>query len=399
MSTALSVANIIMTPESGTDNVFILTDPIDGTNDAIHMYVDLRHPHTCVLKTASGDVAFTQNSVLTDVNGTLLFRSTISNISTLVSAGGQINGIAVASNSPFMKYMTPLEVINVIIENGSGTVTVLHTPAHGESALSGGRKVPSLSVGGQAVILEDLSVGFSATIAHDLSVNQHIVSNTISCATAITGLLSTNTLYVQSSEIDDLTGTKISVQMAYFEHVEISGQDTLSVAGPIEFALPDVQFLSTGMNLGANKQLSVGGETFLNFLSVSMAHVDTLSVASTIASEISVHTLFVQQVTTNDPDESFGFQDDAVFQGDLTIEGKLFVTDILYTGPGGQFTIENVARLTVEGVISTAGLIFEITTPTSSNAVGTVGQMAVDTQYLYVCIEDNVWRRVTFSAF
>jgi UDP-3-O-[3-hydroxymyristoyl] glucosamine N-acyltransferase len=399
-SSSLSVANMILTPEVGSDNTFILTDPIDGTTDAVHFYVDLMYPHTVVLKTAAGDIVFTQTSqAIDDGNGGQFFRSTFSNSAGIATSGGQVNGFTVSSSSPFLNYMTPLEVLKVSIENGSGTVNVIHTPALGSSALTGGKKVPSLSVGGEVIVLESLSVGFDVTFSENLSVNKHIVSNTISCANAFATMLSTNTLHVQTSSVEDLTGAKISVQNAFFEHVEISGQNALSVAGTVELSLPDVQFLSTGMNMGQDKQLSIGGETFLNFLSVSMSHIDTLSVANTIATEISVHTLFVQQVTTNDPDESFGFQDDAVFQGDLTIEGKLFVSDILYTGPGGQFTIDNVARLTVEGVISTAGLIFELTTPTSSSDVGTQGQIAVDTQFLYVCIQDNVWRRVTFSAF
>jgi predicted acyltransferase (DUF342 family) len=400
LSSSLSVANMIMTPEVGSDNTFMMTDPIDGTSDAVHFYVDLRYPHTVVLKTAAGDIVFTQTSqAVDDGSGGQIFRSTFSNSAGIASSGGQVNGFTISSSSPFLNYMTPLEVLRVSTESGSGAVTVIHTPALGSSALTGGKKVPSLSVGGEIVVLESVSVGFDVTVSESLSVNKHIVSNTVSCANAFTSTLSTNSLFVQSSSLDDITGARLSIQNAFFEHVEISGQDTLSVAGKVELSLPDVQFLSTGMNMGQDKQLSIGGETFLNFLSVSMSHIDTLSVANTIASEISVHTLFVQQVTTNDPDESFGFHDDAVFQGDLTIEGKLFVSDILYTGPGGQFTIDNVARLTVEGVISTAGLIFEMTTPTSSSDVGTRGQMALDTQFLYVCIQDNTWRRVTFSAF
>jgi UDP-3-O-[3-hydroxymyristoyl] glucosamine N-acyltransferase len=395
LSSSLSVANMIMTPEVGSDNTFILTDPIDGTSDAVHFYVDLRYPHSVVLKTTGGEVGFTQTSqAVDDGSGGQIFRSTFSNSAGIASSVGQVNGFTVSSSSPFLNYMTPLEVFRVSTENELGAVTVIHTPALGSSALTGGKKIPSLSVGGEIVVLESMSVGFDLTVSENLSVNKHIVSNTLSVANAVSSVVSTNTLFVHT-----FSGGNLSIQNAFFEHVEISGQDTLSVAGKVEFSLADVQFLSTGMNMGQDKQLSVGGETFLNFLSVSTSHIDTLSVANTVASEISVHTLFVQQVTTNDPDESFGFQDDAVFQGDLTVEGKLFVTDILYTGPGGQFTIDNVARLTVEGVISTAGLFFEMTTPTNSSATGTQGQIAVDAQYLYICIQDNNWRRVTFSNF
>ena len=138
----------------------------------------------------------------------------------------------------------------------------------------------------------------------------------------------------------------------------------------------------------------------MNLISVANLHVNMLSVSDAYASELSVHTLFVQQVSTTDPDDSFDFQDDAHFQGDLTIEGKLFVKDIIYTGPGGAFTIENIAGLTVSGNISTASLFLDITNPpATSSDPGTPGIFTVDTQYLYVCIADNTWRRVTMSAF
>eukprot|EP00966_Prymnesium_polylepis_P212740 4927032-Prymnesium_polylepis.1 len=248
---------MILTPEVGSDNTFILTDPIDGTTDAVHFYVDLKYPHTVVLKTAAGDIVFTQTSqAVDDGNGGQFFRSTFSNSAGIASSGGQVNGFTVSSSSPFLNYMTPLEVLKVSTENGSGTVNVIHTPALGSSALTGGKKVPSLSVGGEIVVLESVSVGFDVTVSESLSVNKHIVSNTISCANAYTTHLSTNTLYVETSSLDDLSGNKISVQNAFFEHVEISG--SLSVAGAMELSLPDVQFLSTGMNMGQDKQLSIG---------------------------------------------------------------------------------------------------------------------------------------------
>mgnify|MGYP002629380408 CR=1 FL=1 len=400
LSSALSVANMIMTPEIGTENEFVLTDPITSTTDAVHFYVDLRYPHVCVLKTAGGNISFTQDSQThTATDGSSVFRSTFSSATGISVPGGQVNGFSVTSTSPHLTYMTPLEVVGVSIESSAATTTVIHTPASGTSALTGGKKVPSLSVGGEVVVLESLSVGFGVTVSEHLSVHTNVVSNLISCASGVVGALSTNTLFVQTSDLGDLLCQTLSAQNAFFEHVEISGQDALSVAGKVELTLPDVQFLSTGMNMGADKQLSIGGETFMTFLSVSTAHVDTLSVASAIAAEISVHTLFVQQVTTNDPDQSFGFQDDAVFQGDLTIDGKLFVKDILYTGPGGQFSIENVGYLNIPGVLSVNSMVFEMHTPASSTDTGSLGQMTVDTQYLYVCVAANDWRRVAFSAF
>jgi len=37
--------------------------------------------------------------------------------------------------------------------------------------------------------------------------------------------------------------------------------------------------------------------------------------------------------------------------------------------------------------------------PTSSSAVGTTGQLAADSTYLYVCVAPSTWKRITLSSF
>ena len=37
--------------------------------------------------------------------------------------------------------------------------------------------------------------------------------------------------------------------------------------------------------------------------------------------------------------------------------------------------------------------------PSSSSDVGTKGQMAYDNNYLYLCINENSWKRITLTAF
>ena len=44
-------------------------------------------------------------------------------------------------------------------------------------------------------------------------------------------------------------------------------------------------------------------------------------------------------------------------------------------------------------VISTAQ------TPGSNSATGAAGEIAWDTDYIYVCIADNIWKRVAISSF
>ena len=55
--------------------------------------------------------------------------------------------------------------------------------------------------------------------------------------------------------------------------------------------------------------------------------------------------------------------------------------------------------LNIPGVLSVNSMVFETHTPTSSTDTGSLGQMTVDTQYIYVCVAANDWRRVAFSTF
>lgn len=394
MNESLSVASIVATPPIGS-NDFVLNQPITSAIGATKLRIELAYPHILKLLTNSGDVGLT--AATQTATGTYI--TTIENSAGVTDSIGQISGfkLLLADNPlvPQLRFMTEHEVVKVEYELGNGDVTVLHdnisTPG-----LTGGMRAPTLSVGGRIILLEDLSVGFDATVAGALSVSESIVTDTLSCATVLTSTISTQMLNVSDSNFTNVTAQQISVQSAYMNQAFLL--DSLSVSGPVRFENDTILF--TGQNLTLEQNLSLGGHAQMNLISVANLHVNMLSVSDAYASELSVHTLFVQQVTTSDPDESFDFQDDAHFQGDLTIEGKLFVKDILYTGPGGAFTIENIAGLTVSGNISTASLFLDITNPPSSSSdAGTAGSFTVDTQYLYVCVAENTWRRVTMSAF
>ena len=390
---SLSVASLVASPASGENN-FILNQPITSSIGAVKLRIELSYPHVLKLITNSGDVGYPAAVQTTD--GT--FVTEIVNNAGLTDQIGQISGfkLVLSENSsvPQLRYMTEHEVVKVEYELGNGNITVLHDNVS-TPGLTGGQRAPTLSVGGRIVLLEDLSVGFDATVCGMLSVNTFMVADTLSVSKAFITAISTSTLFVASSDLDDMTSQQISVQNAFIDFLHV--KDHLSVGAPAVFTQ---DIVVTGQNLTLENNLSLGGDAQMNLISVANLHVNMLSVSDAYASELSVHTLFVQQVSTTDPDDSFDFQDDAHFQGDLTIEGKLFVKDIIYTGPGGAFTIENVAGLTVSGNISTASLFLDITNPPSSSSdPGTAGIFTVDTQYLYVCIADNTWRRVTMSAF
>lgn len=390
---SLSVASLVASPATG-ENSFILNQPITSSIGAVKLRIELSYPHVLKLITNSGDVG--RPAAVQTAQGT--FVTEVDNPAGVTDGIGQISGFKLVLsenvNVPQLRYMTEHEVVQVEYELGNGNNTVLHNNVD-TPGLTGGQRAPTLSVGGRIVLLEDLSVGFDATVSGMLSVNTFMVADTLSVSNAITTSISTNSLFVATSDLDDINSQTISVQNAFIDFVHV--KEHLSIGSD---ALFTQDILVTGQNLTLENNLSLGGDAQMNLISVANIHVNMLSVSDAYVSELSVHTLFVQQVSTTDPDDSFDFQDDAHFQGDLTIEGKLFVKDIIYTGPGGAFTIENIAGLTVSGNISTASLYLDLTNPpATSSDPGTAGIFTVDTQYLYVCISDNTWRRVTMSAF
>ena len=394
MDKSLSVASMLATPSLG-DNVFTFNQPIIPEVGAVHLRIELAYPHILKIITNIGDVGLTAATVT--ANGT--YVSTFSNPAGITDSVGQISGFKLLEednpNSQHLRFMTEHEVLNVEYEVGNGDVSMVHNNVD-TPGLVGGRRAPTLSVGGRIILLEDLSVGFNTTIEGSLSVSRAMVSDSLSVSTMHAVDATTKTLSTQSAFLEEASFGSVSVGSLFGDSAYI--KDFLSVAGPVRFE--DDNILFAGQNLTLEQNLSVGGDAQMNLISVSVMHANLLSVNQSFTSELSVHTLFVQQVTTSDPDDKFDFQDDATFQGDLTIEGKLFVKDILYTGPGGAFTIENIAGLTVEGNISTASLFLDITNPPLSSAdTGSAGSFTVDQQYLYVCVSENTWRRVTMSAF
>ena len=390
---SLSVASLLATPASGENN-FILNQPITAGIGAVKLRIELSYPHVLKLITNSGDVG--RPAAVQTPNGS--FVTEVENSAGVTDGIGQISGFKLVLsenvNVPQLRYMTEHEVVKVEYELGNGSITVLHDNVS-TPGLTGGQRAPTLSVGGRIILLEDLSVGFDATISGVLSVSEFMIADTLSVSKAITTSISTSSLFVASSDVNEMVSQKLSVQNAFVDFINV--KDYLSVGAPSLF---NNDIVVTGQTLTLENNLSLGGDAQMNLISVANLHVNMLSVSEAYASELSVHTLFVQQVSTTDPDDSFDFQDDAHFQGDLTIEGKLFVKDIIYTGPGGAFTIENIAGLTVSGSISTASIFLDITNPPSTSSdPGTAGIFTVDTQYLYVCIANNTWRRVTMSAF
>jgi hypothetical protein len=52
-----------------------------------------------------------------------------------------------------------------------------------------------------------------------------------------------------------------------------------------------------------------------------------------------------------------------------------------------------------DGSIQLTALTVSTTVPTSSANTGTIGQMAYDTSYVYICVAPDTWKRISASSF
>ena len=220
-----------------------------------------------------------------------------------------------------------------------------------------------LSVGGDVLVQQDLLVD-----GEIVAPRAHLTSAWLTDVT-ISNVLSTNRLDVGQSEAKTGVFTEsITAPLATFttltveedaevqrhlsvnEDLNVSGttklcdgkaivadwvvEDDLSVARVSVPADAKVRLLNATTEM--DRDLSVGA---------NLKVMGVLSVNETVAEKLSVGTLHVSQVSIDGGNTEFNFEDDATFSGDMTVHGKLFVNDILFTGPGGVFTVEDMAAL------------------------------------------------------
>ena len=69
----------------------------------------------------------------------------------------------------------------------------------------------------------------------------------------------------------------------------------------------------------------------------------------------------------------------------LTLEGELNTLTAAFTA--------------LKAFVLSGGNVIFVTPPSTLTSTGTPGQLAYDTNYLYVCVSVNAWRRVAISTF
>lgn len=59
----------------------------------------------------------------------------------------------------------------------------------------------------------------------------------------------------------------------------------------------------------------------------------------------------------------------------------------------------NEVKLVSSNEVPNLSYIINKSPPTSSSAAGTLGELRFDTDYLYVCVSANSWKRLNLSSF
>jgi hypothetical protein len=105
------------------------------------------------------------------------------------------------------------------------------------------------------------------------------------------------------------------------------------------------------------------------------------------------------QSTAFNTTTSYTLSNNQIFSSNVTINGNLSVNaNVSVTG------LLSTVNATVTGLLSTVNAtvtgLFSVTPATqANNATGTAGQISWDTDYIYVCIATNMWKRVALTDY
>lgn len=77
----------------------------------------------------------------------------------------------------------------------------------------------------------------------------------------------------------------------------------------------------------------------------------------------------------------------------ITVQGAINELD-------GDIALKaNLASPTFTGTLTTPGLIVTLPAPATSGSAGTLGEIRVDTDYIYIAVGANTWKRVAIATF
>jgi|TARA_E500000318_G_scaffold48006_1_gene45180 hypothetical protein len=81
---------------------------------------------------------------------------------------------------------------------------------------------------------------------------------------------------------------------------------------------------------------------------------------------------------------------------ELTVAANVATTDrfLIVRDPSGTPSTRTVTLSTVG-----ANLILSNSAPANSTANGLAGEVKYDTSYLYICVSNNTWKRITLESY
>jgi hypothetical protein len=105
------------------------------------------------------------------------------------------------------------------------------------------------------------------------------------------------------------------------------------------------------------------------------------------------------KVHLNAPDNSFILEQngECKFSGGWIALGTTFDTGITRLA-AGSIAIGNGANGDVTGKVTLAQLILSATQSPASGAAGTAGELAYDSNYIYICIASGTWKRAALTG-
>jgi hypothetical protein len=196
-------------------------------------------------------------------------------------------------------------------------------------------------------------------------------------------------LLIIASASADTTGTKYKLRSNLKKALKISGsqtmQDDLDMGGYDILNAGDVDF--DGITVS---DLTATSVVFAGLLGVLSDDDDLTFITDT---------LFAKNLTSTGTITGGTFTDGtmSLTGGNITEMGNITGDDVDISAGTGDYT--SSGSITIGGVTITNTLIVASDAPASPTSIGTTGTITWDSDYMYVCIADDVWKRTALSTW
>jgi hypothetical protein len=142
------------------------------------------------------------------------------------------------------------------------------------------------------------------------------------------------------------------------------------------------------------KTIATCGSSFITFVNGTTTSANTTISSSATAKIFAKGTATANLVNANS----------IVVTGNITATGNMSVANLFSGNSTSNVTIANgvittYGNITATGTYVTGKLITTSTVPPTATSTGVAGQIAYDTNYVYVCVATNTWKRSSLASW